>query len=428
MKIASFFQILFLCGIMVWWVPSCTDTLSGGTGTETINTYAVLPNGSPASGATVQLIDARWWIDSIHIEASPVLGKGVTDKNGFCSITIPKRRGQINLQIDHCSEGLLLQIPTKASSDIDTVKLKSYSSISGSSANNNVSSSSALIAGTTYKVAIDENNLFSFKKVPPGSFALLCMKSSAVETRVLSNTSFSITAGAEDTLDTCITDQQRLLIDNFESGVGPTSLGAIIPVLGWYVLSDSQYFRWDPEDASWKQNAVNTIIAHSTIGFDSIVNSDGHAFFYTTKLDSNPLAVKANSLIGISFKPLSSNGIDLSSMTHFSFKASGNGTIWVRFETEALDKIYSGVSHYSYPIVLSKNPKIYSIPVDSLRILPEIVMSEYYPWKALSQHVFRIEFNFSPQANVRNEKLTLSLDDLYLDGVSLSSVYAKFQQ
>jgi hypothetical protein len=427
MKIVSFVMMTILTVSLGLWINSCSEPVSGGTGTETINTFAVLPDGTPAKGASVKLIDARWWIDSIHNEASPVLGNGYTDINGYCSIEIPKRKGQVNLQIDHCDKGLLLQLSSNALSDPDTVKLQSYASISGTSAAEGAAVTSAFLAGTSYKVDFKGNNTFSFETVPPGSFSLLCMNNTSTERKVISTTAFSLTAGVADTIRSCSATGHQLLIDNFESGIGPTSLGSIIPVLGWYALTDSLYYYWDFNEAAWKQGDPN-VFGRTTITLDSIVDDNGHMLTYSTVLDPDPKALTANSLIGFSLKPLAGRGIDLREMTGITFKASGAGTIWVRCETEKLDNVYSGVSHYSCPVELTEEPQFYTIPVDSLRILPEIFKPEHYPWKTVASRVERIEFNFNIAANDRNKKLTLNLDDIYFEGISLSSLYADIRK
>ena len=71
MAILPVIALLLSCGI----APH-----TGGSGTETVNTYAVLCDGKPANGAIVSLIDPHSWLDSVSQNASPVLQRTVADE------------------------------------------------------------------------------------------------------------------------------------------------------------------------------------------------------------------------------------------------------------------------------------------------------------------------------------------------------------
>ena len=109
-------------------------------------------------------------------------------------------------------------------------------------------------------------------------------------------------------------------------------------------------------------------------------------------------------------------------MTSFSLRARGNGIIWVRFETLILDSVTNHVSNYSYPIQLTDAWQPFTVPVDSLRILPAIQSPAQHPWLQESKSVIDIEFEFSKNVNPMGDTLHLFLDDFYLNGVGIEAV------
>ena len=419
-EIAVTLLITITCGIF----QSCTDTVStrepGGTGTETINTFAMLPCGSPAAGATAQIIDARWWYDSVAQQTSPVICTAVADANGHIEICFSERDDLINLQIDHQAGGILVPLPVQARNNIDTTYLESYATYSGNCSNTATAPDYLLLTGTDYKVPVNESGIFLFQKVAPGPYAVLGVSDLPTSARTTLGISLTLQAGTTVENQTLETADDRVLIDNFESGVGPTSLGRIFPVLGWYILSDSLYYSWEPETAAWTF-IPTTAIGQSPIYGDSVADGNGGtAFNFSTILD--PISYYANALIGFSLKPLSKTGVDLSGMTGFSLRAGGKGTIRVRFESAGLDSI-SILSHYSYVIELSDTMASYRVPVDSLTIIEPIINANNYPWKQESKKIIRIEFEFSTNNNDRSDSLYCTLDDFYLEGISVESLH-----
>ncbi len=417
--------ILTTCAAAVF-LPSCSSSVStdGGTGTETVNTFALRPDGTPAAGAVARIVDAGGWFDSVKQGVSPVILEAVADKRGCIKLSVPKQTRLFNLQIDHGSGACLIRFTALMSEMPDTIRLQPQASYSGSFDSSASPPSRVLLSGTSYEAQVDETGAFFFSSVAPGSYAVLCINDRLPKPVLSDGIALTLESGKTFSEQRITADAERLLIDNFESGIGPTALGRILPVLGWYVLSDSLYYYWNIDRMEWTKG-VSSVIGHSPIYFDSVSTApDGKAFSFSTVLDT--VSPFANSLIGISLKPLSSKGLDLSTMKSFSVRASGNGTIGVRFESAGLDSVTSMLYHYAYPLKLSKNSQQYTIPVDSLRIMgpaePVMYSPVRYPWKNESKRVLRIEFEFSPSLNKRGDSLYCVLDDFFLNGVSVESV------
>ncbi|MBN1578315.1 MAG: hypothetical protein JW913_17270 [Chitinispirillaceae bacterium] len=414
---------VFSLGTMTIFYVSCGTAVStgGGTGTETVNTYAMRPDGTPAAGAVAQIIEARFWIDSIHNGASPVLQQTIADENGRIEICFPEHDAKVNLQIDHGDGALLLPLPASARDALDTLRLRPPSSYSGTFDTSAALPSRVMLAGTSYQASVDQAGAFSFATVAPGFYALLSVNGTSSSAPVI-NDGIALTLKEGTSLAhlalPAIAD--RILIDNFESGIGPTSLGRIFPVLGWYVLSDSLYYFWDPAAEVWKQGETRKI-GTSFILYDSVPDGKGgQALRFRTVLDK--ISLYANALIGFSLKPLSGEGADLSAMSGFSFRAAGKGTIRVHFETRDLDSASAMRSHYAYPLKLTSTMSDYFIPVDSLRIIEPVPYADEYPWSRESRHVERIEFVFAYTVNNRGDTLSCVLDDFFLEGIPVAAL------
>ncbi|MCX7725500.1 MAG: hypothetical protein N2053_01495 [Chitinispirillaceae bacterium] len=411
-----FFCLLILFFLLIL---NCNYSVSqyGGSGTETVNAFVFLPDGSPARGANVELIDNKGWIDSIAVGSSPVINKCSTDKKGFFSLEIPTDNSSYNLQIDHQGGGIFIPLPV-ANKEPLKIQLKPYNSLKGSFTNDSTPIE-LFLSGTSYSTKTTESFYFYFPAVASGSYALICKNRN---NNLWIANMFSFENGEKEYyFDKLSAKIDRLLIDNFDAGVGPTSIGKIFSTaLGWYVLSDSLYFYWDNGEKEWTQGK-SSIIGRSPIWFDSITyESNNKAFTFSTILDTS--SPYANALIGINTKQLTGKGIDLSTLKNFSLRAWGKGNIRVRFESKGLEDYGYVLSFYTYIIKLQKNPTNYLIPVDSLKIIEKGPNPLSFPWEREAKNILRIEFEFSPSDNSKGDTLTLYLDDFYLEGITLSKL------
>lgn len=397
---------------------SCSSTVSGGTGTETVNTFAMLPDGSPAAGATLSIVEDRCWIDSISLGRSPVIKKIVSDKRGFFEFDLPEEHQNLNIQIDHIDKGLVIPLPAGSRFIADTLHLKPYASYGAVLDTDSSSAMEVLISGTSYRTTVSDKGEFKFSGVAPGIYSLVMVCTS--NNTIAGVSPCNLEPGSVSYGDTIDVTNGRLVIDNFECGVGPTSLSSIIPGFAWYVLSDSLYYLWSNDEGTWKEKHIDPI-ATSWISFDSVSDGNGgKAFRFSTVLDR--VSLYANALVGFAFKPVSENGANLSAMTGFSLRASGSGTIRIHFETHDLDSASNMGSHYAYPLELTPTMTEYNIPVDSLRIIDPVSYAANHPWSRESKRVNRIEFVFAYGANKRGDTLTCTFDDFTLEGVPISSL------
>ena len=423
MRPFSFLPKLFL--VVMTGLLSCERSpLSSGTGTETINTYAFLSDGTPAKGASVRIIDASGWIDSVGIGSSPVLQNVVADSLGRFTIAKTNAVKSINVQIDHAEQGLFIPFTTLSNLD-DTLRLQTYASYAGSFRTDDQAPRQVLLSGTIYQTAIGPTNAFNFSKVAPGAYMILGVSGALPQLQVGTSGAMTLYPGVA-TVDTALNSSfDRLLIDNFENGVGPTALGNLIPSLNWYSVSNTDLILWNKTTRSWDTKPYPPGCS-STASLSPVSGTiSSTAMEFSSTLDpncSNPF-----SIAGISFGDYNKNGVDFSSMTGFSLTAHGKGVIWVRFETKTLDTATNGQSNYTYPIQLTDTVTNYFVPVDSLRILPAIQSPWQFPWSVVSKNLIDIEFEFSIKTNSGATPMQLIIDDFYVNGVHLDD-FTRYQQ
>ncbi|MDO5576342.1 MAG: hypothetical protein Q4F84_04630 [Fibrobacter sp.] len=405
-------------------ILSCTSSpVSGGSGTETINTYVCFAeSGQPARGASVAIIDADGWIDSIQKNVSPVIARTVTDTNGYFTLDITGKRA-LNVQIDHQEQGTFVSGIYSLSYFDYPIKLKKYGSYKTAFKEKQHHISHLRLSGTDYISSIGDDGDFYFEKVSSGLFSVIGSNGDGTIANNLTMCGAVSLESEESKIDSSLNPlPDRLLLDNFEGKFGLTIPGLVYPEIYWYAVSDFGIWYWSNPFNVWKKDAHEYPLGKSYVSIEPEEESGNTALNFTAVLDSK--SIYSYTIAGISFRGFSSKHYaDLSGMKSFSMKAKGEGTIWVRFETRELKDETSSISHYTYPIKLNDTLTQYTVPVDSLQILPGKLSTDSYPWSRVASKVLQIEFEFYPSENTPGESMKLILDDFYLDGVNLDKFY-----
>jgi hypothetical protein len=411
-----FIRTLLPATVLAATVSCGLDPLAGGSGTETVNTFATLADGTPARGATVRVIDPEQWLDSVSEKTLPV-----ADSQGRIVFALPDRNRPVNIQVDHSDQGLLLQSITASKLADDTLRLEPYASYTGSFSTVDSDINQMYLSGSTYQASIGSEGNFFFTDVAAGTYTLIGVSGAPSPYRITVCGAITLSTSVRST-DTALNPAfNRLLVDNFESGFGPTSLGGIAPELWWFAISDSGMLSWKRSSDSWRWTP-SPYAGHSTIALTPILcDSSGTALQFTAVLDNTVLS-PLSATAGIFLKDLNKNGLNLSAMTGFSMRSRGKGRVRIRFQTTNLDSVSKLVSAYTYPLTLTDTWRQNIVPVDSLRIIEPVYFPTLYPWSRESRHVLRIEFVFSKYENAFGDTLRLELDDFFLEGVGVDVV------
>lgn len=409
---------LFICGFL-----SCvSQPVSGGSGTETINSFVCLSDGKPARGASVAIIDANGWIDSVKKNVSPVITSTVTDSNGHFTLDVPKKR-TLNIQIDHSEQGVFIPDIHSLSVFDYSFKLKKYGSFKTTFKEKLHEISRLNLSGSDYTSSVGAEGDFYFEKISPGLFSVIGIKNDeTISDNLTMCGAVSLGSGESKTDSSLNPSRDRLLLDNFEGKFGLTIPGMVYPEIYWYAVSDFGLLFWSNPFNIWKWITHEYPLGKSYISIRPLKEETGTAMKFAAVLDV--MSMYRYSMAGISFRGFSGKEYaDLSGMRGFSLTAKGNGTVWVRFKTKELKYATNSISHYTYPIELNDTLTEYTVPVDSFQILPGKFSKDMYPWSRVAAKVSQIEFDFYSSENSSGDTLKLILDDFYLDGVNLDKFY-----
>ncbi|NLP02634.1 MAG: hypothetical protein GX089_09085 [Fibrobacter sp.] len=394
---------------------SCSLPTAGGSGTETINTFVALASGAPASGAVVKVIDAEGWMDSICREANPVLDSAVVDRGGFLSLKASRSR-IVNIQIDRGTEGRFLRFVSAGQFDGDTLYLDSVFTMSATVNPAEAENLSFRLSGTTYQSSAQSPGRITLSGIPSGAYTLIALGNPTNwRPLILRGLNMSFQSNLSDTLQISF---ENLLIDDFETGIGPTTISNLFRGITWYTYSDAGAKGWDVEKRMWTEiSDTFETPGNSSIEVGSADDGrGGKAALFEVSLDRsiNPPWAGAGFYLVSSGK----TGVDLSEMESISFRARGRGNLTIRLETAAYDSIGSGHSQFSAIVNLTDSWQVHTIPVSSLYlIMPLDSSQQFIPWKVASESVNKVEFEFAAGDNP-DDPLELYLDDIYLNGVT----------
>lgn len=377
---------------------SCTsDNLTGGNSSETTNTKILASTNTVAKGAKIYLIDADNWTYYVSRNESPILDSTVSDNNGnFKFDSFPLTN--CNIQIDHESSGLLLRNFSrdgKKTNHSDTLQLLDYAEINGSYHADSDSVNLALLEGSGYRSSIISNRMFSLSKIAPGTYPLLFKSPIGFIDIIRAD---SLHPRQNKSLDNLVVNFKEYFIDDFEDG-DSISIPGLITGAHWYSFVDVE-------------SSMNKTIAYTP-------ENDNYYLSADMILRTNEIGTFAGTGV---YLDKNHDEWDLSSIKSISFMAKGSGTFRISMESALIDQI-SPDSVYSWPhfgalFTVDSTWKSYTIPVDSLTIIPNTPLySSGVTWDEAVKKIVRIEFEASPMYSSLGEH-SLMIDNVKLDGIS----------
>lgn len=394
----------------------CSNPTAGGSGTETINTFVALSGGVPAEGAVVKIIDAYGWMDSIRQQKSPVLESTTVAGNGTFSLSTESSR-IVNFQIDFGSAGRFLHRVRADHLVGDTLFLDSTRSFRAVVDSSITTDYSFRLSGTTYASASSSVREISMHGIPPGTYTLVAVGEPVSRHPVIVR-GLDLRSSVQSGQASLQLDFDNLLLDDFEAGVGPTTISSIFQGISWYTYSDSGAQEWNVTEKRWSAVAGDfASVGSSWMSVDWVDDGQGgKAACFTATMDYTVDPPWAGA--GFRLKSSEKESVDLNSMESVSLRARGSGAITVRLETDAYDSIGQGHSQFSALVNLSETWQTHTIPVSTLSLsMPLDSTQHFVPWETASRAVNKIEFEFNGISNTA-DTLVLYLDDIYLSGVT----------
>ena len=391
---------------------NCSDNTVAG-GIETTNGGVAMINGHPAEGATVRLVMPTF--EGV-IQNSLVVDSAITGDDGSFILN-REIDGNYNLQIEHEQGAVVVRGFRAVHNQI--IDLYEQGQLSGR-VNSDLAGPVRLnLWGSAYSAIADENGSFDFGPVAPGVYKMVAVVPLSTDptATTLSPKSVLDIGSAENIHDTIDVS------DPLTEGLPYHSLGHFVDDIVWYTFSDSISRRYDPHSAQWIiDETAPRLEGNSSIQVSSLpdITSGGPLGAIAVLGDEYdyPYAGLGTSL-AYDYSGLLMN---LSSMTHFTFNARGNGVLRIRFGSDLLEE-NNGGGQYTYQFVLTDDWQQIEITPDSLELTPfDEDLAAQYPWSEAAATTNRIEFEFSISNNAVGDTLILECDNMVFHGVRLEEL------
>lgn len=274
-------------------------SVQGGGATETDNSVHILatgPDGSPLAGARVLLVRTDTWLRDVAATGSPTTFSRSTDPNGRLRIaSLPD--GEWSAQLDTLSQGA--DIPLGRDTATRVLKLQPLSRVDVGV--DGIAGAHLMAVGTAWGAATDSGGRATLL-LPPGRRSLVAANGSTLAPVA----AVTVTVGSR--LDTSVTvAPRRLVLDDFSSGTGRTSLADYTGIGRWFVNAwgTQIYSDADPQGASFVGALSLRYIAPDTANavLAGIVFGDGLGFrsMDFSRMDSICFDIRANGQVELFF-------------------------------------------------------------------------------------------------------------------------------
>lgn len=414
-KLTAMASHLLLGGLLLAGMAlgGCGDArkLAGATSETTngdIKASVTLADGAPAARVKILVVDDSLWLSKVMDGQSVVLDSAVTDDSGRFALTLPVGK-RCNLQIDVGGEGLFLRglnalADTTKSAPRREFRLTPFGAFSGTVRAASGMPEALRLAGTTYATPVSGDGLYAFDGVSSGNFPVVAAVYHSEALRPAMARSVEVISGDTALNQDFQVEVDRILIDDFERGWTQTALGRLIGGGFWFTNSDVR--------SGGNSSSVVTMVSDTA----AYIGSSVHVQHNLGKSLSYPFATLAF--------PLGPRGksYDLEDLKAISFWAKGEGSIMVRFSSNAVFRLYADSVHFSHTQVLSPDWTLVTIPVDSLRV-PDFAPAalKAWSWTQAAKEVTTIDFKASRPSTLPGDTVQLYLDEVHLEGIPLEA-------
>lgn len=277
------------------------EVVRGGGATETdnsVNILATSSDGSPLVGARVVLVRTDTWLRDVAADGSPTTIAFATDSRGRLRLdSLPT--GEWSAQVETLSQGC--DIPLGRDTATRVLKLQPLSRVEVGLVGADGSTLHAV--GTDWKAKTDSVNHAWFL-LPPGRRSLVARVGTSLATAVV----VTLPAGREvDTLFFATITPRRILLDDFSSGNGLTSLSNYIGTGYWFTNAwgTQIYSDANPQGASFVGALSLRYIAPDTANavLAGIVFKQGNGFrsMDFSRMDSICFDIRGNGQVDLFF-------------------------------------------------------------------------------------------------------------------------------
>ena len=398
---ADFPRTLLALALLVPALLGCGDE-SAGTTTETTNGIVVAsgtvsgPDGRPATGALVRLVDDEHWLERVSRGLSPTLASVFADSAG--RFELRGKTGRANVQADDGDRAALLRLGAEGGEDLE-VTLDEAASLAGSVPREGLSGSRFLLSGTAYVAELADGE-YGFGKVARGNYAIVAALGEGDEETLRSVASVGVKTGEALEKSFEALDVEKVMVDDFDDEEDLTTLGRIIGA-GWrYHGTDS------PSTASRELVSEGAWSGRSLRANFSLSAEDTLAW----------------GTVGLFFGDYGES-FDLTGLEAVEFRAKGHGVFEFSLFSEALNVDPENDDHFAVDFALDSADgwRAVRIGVDELRLRADTPdkRPDGYPVADALKKVGAVRFVLRRASGNAPGDYSISLDDVVLVGVPL---------
>jgi hypothetical protein len=395
------------------WLCSCSKTPTTAAATsETTNGLlrgkALNPDLTPATGATVYLVDADRWLENLVTGKTLALDSAIADDSGTFVLTVP-RTGSCNVQIDNGTEGLFIRnIASQLDSGVTAREftLTPCAAFSGTIVPESGVASELALGGSMYTTAVNAGSGFSMSALAEGTFGVVAKINTSARDWSLC-TAVRLDAGSVISAGDITAPLAGLVVDDFSGNAGQTNLGRVIGSGWWYTVTDNI------------QGGTSTLALSNDPGAGAFAGQSRHATYVIGAGSGGPYAIMGF-YIG---KKDSTYAAATAALSALSFMIRGTGTITVSFVNILTDPAENkrSVSFDHMAAVPSQWSRM-EIPVDSLRVTADNRSAMLgKSWGQFNHSLQIITFMASGQETAIGDTVDVWLDDITFKGVSLAN-------
>jgi hypothetical protein len=388
-----------LCGCLK------SSGLAGGTSETTNGEYTArvaYADGRPAAKSLVLLIEEGDWSAKVAEGGSIILDSARTGADGLFRVKLPAGH-RCNLQIDLEGEALFAREFGIDSDQVSAPRLMAAptASLSGHARSESDAIREVRLAGTAYVSTVGADGAYAFPRIAPGTFLVVAVMNKDGASLTVPLRTVELRAGENRVGIDTVMVAARVMANNFEQDF-------------WYQTQLGQ-----TAGGGWSASRSGTGTIQSLVSSDSLLIYSGKSLLTDIVFRKDEPASSAR--VGFSLDA----SINLARMTGISLYAKGNGRVYLRFHSRALNALTGDSVQFQAPIDLGPGWTRVRIPVESLALTPNApVAAQGFAWSDAARDILAVEFTALPDvpAGADSAAQAFGLDDFSFDGVTLQDL------
>jgi hypothetical protein len=330
---------------------------------------------------------------------SVILDSARTGADGLFRLKLPAGH-RCNLQIDLEGEALFAREVGIDSDQAAPPRLMAApaASLSGHALSESEAIREIRLAGTAYVSAVAANGAYAFPRIAPGTFLVVAVMKKDGASLTVPLRTVELRAGENRIGIDTVMAAAGVMANNFEQDF-------------WYQTQLGQ-----TSGGGWSASRTGTGTIQSLVSSDSLQTHSGKSLL--TDIVFRQGEPEAAARVGFTLDA----SINLGRMSEVSLYAKGNGRVYLRFHSRALNALTGDSVQFQAPIDLKPEWTRVRIPVESLALTPNApAAAQGFAWSAAAKDILAADFVALPDMPVGADSTAqvFGLDGFSFEGVTL---------